>query len=210
MKTFSEILAALRGKPNKTIAVAMAEEEDALLAVSHAYEQGLANAVLVGNRENILSVSDKIGIDISHFDIVHADGEQKAVVTAIQLVREHLADTLMKGKCSTAPLLRGVLDKTQGLRDGNILCHFAAFEIPTYHKLIFMSDAAMNIAPDLTTKVAITENAVTTALNIGLTLPKSGYCNSCRKSKSPGHAMYSGCRYHFENGRSRSNKKCYY
>jgi phosphate butyryltransferase len=172
MNSFEDILRQIKGKPKKTIAVAMAEDAESLMAIAHAHKEGLADAVLVGNKSRITEISAKIGVDLVAFDIIHADGEQQSVVRAIQIVREHLADTLMKGNCSTATLLRGVLDKDHGLREGKILSHFAAFELQTYHKLLYMSDAAMNIAPDLETKIAITENAIQAARKIGVATPK--------------------------------------
>ena len=172
IQSFDELISIVKGRPKKTIAVAMAEEDDVLLAISHAQREGIADGVLVGNKEKIIACGLKHQIDISHFDIVHADDENQSVVRAIQLVREHLADTLMKGKCATATLLKGVLDKDLGLRSGKFLSHFAAFEVPTYPKLIFMSDAGMNIAPDLQTKIAIVENAVAAVRPLGISQPK--------------------------------------
>ncbi len=174
MKTqsFDQVLKCVKGELNKTIAVAMAEEEEVLAAVSMAYREGLADAVLVGDEKTIRNISAEHDIDISAFDIVQADGEQQAVVRAVQLVRGHLADVLMKGKCSTATLLKAVLDKEHGLRSGKLLCHLAAFQVDAYHKLLFMSDAAMNIRPDLLTKVSIVENTIHATQALGIEKPK--------------------------------------
>ncbi len=172
IRSFNELLQQIKGKPKKNIAVAMAEEDDALKAIYEAHRQGIANAVLVGDKEKIIECSQKHHIDISAFDIVHAADEKQSVVRAIQLVRERLADGLMKGKCNTATLLKGVLDKESGLRGGKLLSHLAAFEVPAYHKLLLMSDAALNIAPDLQAKIAITENAIQAAHALGIAKPK--------------------------------------
>jgi phosphate butyryltransferase len=170
--SFADLLSEVKGKPKKNIAVAMAEEEDVLMAISAAHTQGIANAVLVGHREKIVEIAEKHQIDIKPFDIVNAEEERQAVAISIQLVRERLADTLMKGKCSSATLLKGVLDKEQGLRSGKLLSHLAAFEVPYYPKLIMVTDAAMNIAPDLSAKVSIIENAVQAAKLLGIAKPK--------------------------------------
>jgi phosphate butyryltransferase len=172
ISSFADLLSAVKGRPKKTIAAAMAEEDDVLKALFFAQQQNIADAVLVGNKNKILEIAREHSIPIGGFDIVHAESEQQAVSFAIQLIREHLADTLMKGMCSTATLLKGVLDREQGLRSGNILSHFAAFEVPAYAKLLFMSDAAMNIAPDFTTKAAIIENAVQILQHFGISAPK--------------------------------------
>ncbi len=127
---------------------------------------------MVGDKQQIIACGSRQGIDAEKYDIVQSDSEQQSVVRAIQLVREHLADALMKGKCTTATLLKGVLHKEHGLRSGNLLCHLAVFETVHYHKLIYMTDAAMNIAPDLQQKVMILENAVTFFRAINGTDPK--------------------------------------
>jgi phosphate butyryltransferase len=170
--SFDTILSVIKKKPKKTIAVAMAEEVHVLLAIDRAFQAGIADAVLVGDKQKIIDCCDKNKINIKNFDIIPAKSEQQSVVRAIQLVRGGLADVLMKGRCATATLLKGVLDKDHGLLAGKILSHVAAFENIQYHKLLFMSDAAMNISPDLNTKISIIENAITTIAGLGITRPK--------------------------------------
>lgn len=170
--SFEEMLRQVTGHVKRTIAVAMAEDEDILEALCLAHSRDIADAVLVGNKTSILEIAGKGGLDLSSFDIIHAESEQQSVSVAIQLVRQQMANALMKGKCTTATLLKGVLDKEAGLRSGKLLSHLAAFTVPAYHKLLLMSDAAMNIAPDLTGKIAITENAVHAAHQLGIIKPK--------------------------------------
>ncbi|HQG46401.1 MAG TPA: bifunctional enoyl-CoA hydratase/phosphate acetyltransferase [bacterium] len=170
--SFDGLLKRVTGKVKRTIAVAMAEDEDVLQGVALAFERGIADAVLVGDKQAILAVAREHAIDLSHFDIVQANGEQESVAIAVQLIRQQMANALMKGKCTTATLLKGVLDKQAGLRSGKLLSHLAAFEVPAYHKLLLMSDAAMNIAPDLAAKTAITENALAAARLLEIEKPK--------------------------------------
>jgi phosphate butyryltransferase len=170
--SFNDLLRNVKEKPKKTIAVAMADEEDVLAAVANANREGIADAVLVGNRERIFECGERAEIDITNFDIIDVETEQEAVVRSIQLVREHLADVLMKGTCGTATLLRGVLDREHGVRSGNFLSHVAVFEAPGYHKLLLMSDGGMNIAPDVEVKVAIIENALVVARRLEIERPK--------------------------------------
>jgi len=172
IKSFDELVEKVKGEPKKTLAVAMAQDEDVLLALDRAYEAGLADAVLVGDKEEIKARSKSVGVDVTRFDIVNEKDEKHCIVRAIQFVREGLANTLMKGKCNTATLLKGVLDKELGLRAGNLLSHLGVFNVPTYRKLILMSDAGMNIAPDLNAKIVITENAVAIAHRLGIDCPK--------------------------------------
>jgi phosphate butyryltransferase len=88
------------------------------------------------------------------------------------MVHDKEGDILMKGNITSAHFLRGVLDKECGLRKSDVLSHFALFEVPTYHKLLGVTDAAMIIAPDLKTKVAIINNSVEFMNKIGITRPK--------------------------------------
>ena len=179
--SFAELVESVKSKPKKTVAVAMAESEEVLKAISHAHAEGIADAVLVGNRRKIIEISQENDIDISHFDIINTHSENQSVVRAIQLVREHLADTLMKGVCSTSTLLKGVLDKELGIRSGKLLSHIALFELKNYPRLLMMSDGGMNIAPDLEAKVAITDNAVQALRKLGIRKPKVAVIGAVEK-----------------------------
>ena len=86
--------------------------------------------------------------------IVNEENDGAAVKLAVKMVHDNEGDILMKGNVPTAVLLRAVLDKETGLRKGEVLSHFALFEVPTYPKLLGLTDAAMIIAPDLKTKIA--------------------------------------------------------
>ena len=96
----------------------------------------------------------------------------KASIKAVSLIKDNKADILMKGLVSTAPLLKAVLDKENGLRKGATLSHFALIESPYYHKLIGVTDAAMNIAPEFAEKVDIVNNAVEVFHRLGNKNPK--------------------------------------
>jgi len=104
--------------------------------------------------------------------IVQEESDKKAVKLAVKMVHDHEGDILMKGNIPTAVFLRGVLNKDYGLRKSDILSHFTLFELPTYHKLIGLTDAAMIIAPDLKTKIAIINNAVDFMNRLGILNPK--------------------------------------
>ena len=133
---------------------------------------GLVEAILIGNEKKIHDIASKLNLDVSKMKIINEDGDAAAVKIAVKMVREKQADILMKGFVSTATFLRGVLDKENGLRKGDVLSHFALFEIPTYHKLLGLSDAAMIPAPDFKTKIAIVNNAVEFMNKLGYLKPK--------------------------------------
>jgi phosphate butyryltransferase len=96
----------------------------------------------------------------------------KAVEMSVKMVSNKQADVLMKGKIGTSTLLKYVLNKEWGLRTGNLLSHFALFEVETYHKVIAVTDVAMNIAPNLKDKISIINNSVNCLIKLGYILPK--------------------------------------
>ncbi len=156
----------------KTIAVAAADDEEVMLAIAEAIKADLANFHLYGNAETISIMMKKYNLtsndQIKVYDAVGAD----AARLAVQAVSSGNADIVMKGNISTAIILKAVLNKEYGLRTGNVLSHVAVFEVPNYNRLITVTDAAMNIAPDLEGKTAILKNAVHVVRAIGIEKPK--------------------------------------
>ncbi len=154
------------------LALAVAQDSYALDAVSKAAAKGFIKPVLVGNKEQIVQLAHDENIQLDSWEIVDEPDTIKAVEIAVTLVHDGIADVLMKGGCSTAQLLKGVLNKEWGLRKGALLSHFALFEIPAYHKLLGITDVAINIAPTLEDKVAIISNAVEFLKRLGISNPK--------------------------------------
>jgi phosphate butyryltransferase len=181
IKKFLEFESQLKKNEKKTIAVALAEDKDILLALEKARSYGLTQAILIGNRDKISNLLDNHNISADNYEIISAMNEIDAVELAIDSVRNNRAQVLMKGLCSTSNFLKGILDKSTGLRSGRVLSHLAVFESPYYPKLFMMSDAAMNIAPDLNTKIAIVENAIQTAKNLGYNNPKVAIISAIEK-----------------------------
>lgn len=163
---------AKRSGKKKRLVVAAAQDEHSMEAVAAVAKLGIIEPILVGSGKKIRALSDKLGLDLSGMTIVEEENDNKAVARAVKLVHDHEGDILMKGNVPTATLLRGVLDKECGLRKSDVLSHFALFEVPTYHKLLGLTDAAMVIAPDLKTKIAIINNAVDFMNRLGITNPK--------------------------------------
>ncbi|SKA79389.1 phosphate butyryltransferase [Caloramator quimbayensis] len=172
IKSFDEVLEKVRSNGIKKVAVAVAQDEPVLEAVYEAKKLGIADAVLVGDKDKILYCAKTLNIDVSDFEIIHESNNQAAALKAVELVSSKKADMVMKGLVDTATFLRAVLDKEKGLRTGKILSHVAVFDVPALQRIILVSDAAMNIAPDLMTKKQILENAVQVAKAIGIDTPK--------------------------------------
>jgi len=163
-------LAIKSGK--KKLAVAVAHDEHCLEAICAVNNMGLVEAVLVGDERKIHDIAKKLKLDVGGMKIIHEEIDLNSVKIAVKMVRDRQADILMKGNVPTAVFLRGVLDKENGLRKGEVLSHFALFELPTYHKLLGLTDAAMIPAPDFKTKVALTSNAVGFMNKLGYSRPK--------------------------------------
>lgn len=167
-KNFDDLLSKLKVGKRKKLSVAVAQDEPVLEAVKAAKERGIADAILVGNKEEIEKIATKIDMDLSDFEIIHEEDIKKAALKAIELVSSGVADMVMKGLVDTATFLRSVLNKEIGLRTGNLMSHVAVFEIEGIDRLILLTDAAFNTYPDLKQKVQIINNSVMVAKSCGI------------------------------------------
>lgn len=172
IKNFDDVLLKVKSQSTKKVAVAVAQDEPVLEAIKGAKEKGIADAILVGDKEKIKAAADKVQMDLSQFEVVHEANDLKAALKAVEIVSTHNADMVMKGLVDTANFLRSVLNKEIGLRTGKLMSHVAVFEIPGFDRLILLTDAAFNMYPDLKAKVDIVNNAVKVAKAIGIELPK--------------------------------------
>ena len=168
----SELQDVAKENGKKTLVLAAAHDEHSLEAVCNAYKKGIVNAILVGDEEKIRKFAGQLSLDLNGLNIINEPDNLKAVEIAVKKVNRGESQILMKGNVGTALLLKGVLNKDWGLRKGDLLSHFALFELDAYHKLLSMTDAAMNIAPDLSGKVSIINNAVEFMNKLGIVIPK--------------------------------------
>lgn len=161
-------------KQPKRLVVAVAQDEHCLEAVSNAVKKNYVEAILVGDAEMIKEIASRHKkIDLSKMHIINEPVIAEAVAKAVKLVHYGEADILMKGNVGTAVLLKGVLNKEWGLRKNEVISHIALFEIEAYHhKLLALTDVAMNIAPDLNTKVGILNNSIECLRKLGVEKPK--------------------------------------
>jgi phosphate butyryltransferase len=171
IKSFAEVIKSARERGPKTIAVAVAQDADVLNAVSRAHREGIANSILVGDKEEILSIAAQQGIDIEGFEIMDQPDKATACQRAVELVSTGRADIVMKGLVDTSIILKAVL-ADESLRGQNVLSHVGVAEVNGYDRLLVFSDAAMIIAPDLGQKAQILENAVKAARALDIDNPK--------------------------------------
>jgi phosphate butyryltransferase len=172
IRSFDELERLARGGTKKRIALAMAEEADALKAVLQAAARELGEPVLVGQEDRIRELASMERLDLKAFRIVPADGEKECSLQAVALIRSGEAEVLMKGRTATSSLMKAVLDSEHGLKGGGLLSHLTLIESKAYPKLLLMSDPGLNIAPDLAAKASIIENAVRAARHLGVARPK--------------------------------------
>ncbi len=155
--------------PAVIVAVVDAAEEHVLSSAFQAAEAGLLEPVLIGQRNKIEALAEKIGGSCSGFSIVEAHSEDEAAAKGVELVLDGKAQALAKGWIHTDALMHPVL---KSLRTGRRISHVFIADLPGYHKLLYITDSAINISPDLVTKAAIIQNAVDLARIMGVTIPK--------------------------------------
>lgn len=172
VRNFDEVINKVKSSNMKKVAVAVAQDEPVLEAIKAAKEQKIADAILVGDTEEIKKVAEMVGMDLTGVEIIHEKDPAKAALIAVEQVTKGKADMVMKGLVDTAAFLRAVLNKEVGLRTGRLMSHVAVFEIPSYDRLIFITDAAFNMYPDLKAKIDILNNAVQVAQAVGVETPK--------------------------------------
>lgn len=167
-----ELVELAQENPPARVAVAAAAHKLVLQSVQRAVESGLIIPLLVGIESDIRAEAEAIGWELSGEQIVPTKTNLAAADEAVSLVRTGEAQVLMKGYLHTDEMLRAILRHETGLRTDRLLSHVFVLEVPTYHKLLLITDAAINIHPDIPEKAAITQNAVDLARKLGVELPK--------------------------------------
>ena len=169
---YQNLLVRCSSLPPIPTAVAHPCEASALAGAVEAGEKKLITPILVGPIAKIREVAAQAKIDISKLEIVDAPHSHASAAKAVELVREGKAELLMKGSLHTDELLGAVVARETGLRTARRLSHVFIMDVPTYHKVLFVTDAAINIAPTLEEKVDICQNAIDLAMTLGIVQPK--------------------------------------
>ncbi len=173
IRDLNELLLKAKSRPIRKMAVAAAEDEYVLKALLDATKEGIVIPLLVGDKEKIERIAQSIGFNLDGIELIdNREGTTISARIAVSKIKNGEADFIMKGFVSTGDLLKAVLDKESGLRADQLLSHVAFFESPYWHKIFCVTDAAMNIAPDLDAKVQIIHNAVKACRGIGIENPK--------------------------------------
>ena len=169
---YERLLARCKTLPAIPTAVAYPCESSALESALEAGKKRLIEPLLVGPAKMIEEIARKAGLDLAGARVVDAPDAHAAARKAVELVREGKAELLMKGSLHTDELLGAVVAREGGLRAGRRISHVFIMDVPTYHKVLVVTDAAINIAPTLEDKVDICQNAIDLVVSLGVARPK--------------------------------------
>ncbi|MFT6791929.1 MAG: phosphate acetyltransferase [Cellvibrionaceae bacterium] len=155
-----ELIAQKSGYTPLRTAIVHPVDANSLIGAIESAEAGLITPVLVGPEAKIRAVADRENIDIGAYELVATEHSHAAAAAAVELVHKGRVEALMKGKIHTDELMEPIVAKTGGLRTGRRMSHVLVVDIPSYHKPLFITDAALNIHPSLTDKKDIVQNAI--------------------------------------------------
>lgn len=171
-KNFDDLLKKLSQVEKKKVSVAVAQDNEVLLAVKAAKERSIADSILVGDADKISEIATEIGMNLSDYEVVDIKDPVEAAREAVSLVSSGKADMYMKGLIDTKDFLRSVLDKEVGLRTGRPLSHVCVFEMEGVDHLLFLTDVAFVPYPTLEDKANIIRNTVAICEACGINNPK--------------------------------------
>lgn len=169
---YQQMLAKVKGLEPIPTAVAHPCDRESLRGPVIAFQEGIIEPILVGPESKIRAVAEEFGIDLHGIRIVNARHSHDSAAIAVSLVRTGDAEALMKGSLHTDELMGEVVSRANGLRTSRRVSHVFVMSVPTYHRPLLITDAAINIAPTLADKVDIIQNAIELAHIIGIPEPK--------------------------------------
>ncbi len=172
IRSFDDLLVRARHRGPKNVAIAAAQQDVVLDAAEDSEKEGLAEITLVGDEGEIRQIAEAEGVNIERLEIVHVPDPRRAARIVMEMVTERAADIAMKGKIETADFLRAALSKDLNVRQGRLLTHVAAMQIPDFDRLILITDAGVVVAPTLEQKVEIVKNAIFVGHALDVDQPK--------------------------------------
>lgn len=180
--TFEQMVALARSKGSRRCVVACAEDGATLEALAEAGREGIAHGVLHGDEQKISALAAELKLDETRFEVRNSSSPGEAIRAAVHDVAEN-GDYLMKGQVETSMFLHGVLAEGSGLRGDRILSHVAYLELPSYHKVLAITDGGINAELDLKRKADIVRNAVELSRFLGNRKPKVALLSAVERVK---------------------------
>lgn len=185
IKKLDDIFDELKSCNEKAVlSVAAAHDEEVLLAVKDACEMNIIKAILIGEEEKIRKIANEIKFDLTDVEVINECDLKLCAEKAVKLVSSGKADYVMKGLLDTSIILKEVLNKEYGLRTDSLLSHVMIYEVPSYHKLLILTDGGMNISPDVSQKKKIVDNAINAAKSLGIDTVKVA-CLAAKEKVNP-------------------------
>ncbi|MED9947595.1 MAG: bifunctional enoyl-CoA hydratase/phosphate acetyltransferase, partial [Peptacetobacter hiranonis] len=166
------------------LSVAAAHDEEVLLAVKDACEMDIIKAILIGEEDKIRKIASEINFNLDNVEVIDESDLKLCAEKAVKLVSSGKADYVMKGLLDTSIILKEVLNKEYGLRTDSLLSHVMIYEVPSYHKLLILTDGGMNIDPDVSQKKKIADNAIKAAKSLGIDTVKVA-CLAAKEKVNP-------------------------
>ncbi len=183
IRSLDQMVAKVLSRGRKyRIAVAWAHDSNTILAVRKAAGEGIAEALLIGRKKQILENCSASGISPEDFSIIESEDEVSAAAEAVELVKTGEADIVMKGLVGTGNFLRAVMDREKGLMlPGAVLSYVGALQLPGYGKLLFITDPAVIPFPNLEQKIAMAEYAIEMTSRFGIDKPRIALIGASEK-----------------------------
>lgn len=185
IKKLDDIFNELKSCDKKAVlSVAAAHDEEVLLAVKDACEMDIIKAILIGEEDKIRKIASEINFNLDNVEVIDESDLKLCAEKAVKLVSSGKADYVMKGLLDTSIILKEVLNKEYGLRTDSLLSHVMIYEVPSYHKLLILTDGGMNIDPDVSQKKKIVDNAIKAAKSLGIDTVKVA-CLAAKEKVNP-------------------------
>jgi len=182
IKSLDEMLKTVKSAGNKRVVVACGHDPHTIEAAFRAEKEDVADVTLIGDKERMKRIAEEKEIDLSLFDIIEENDDLKSGKKAVRMVREKEADVLMKGLINSAVYMRLILDKEKGLlAEGKVLSHVTVIEVPTYPKLLFVTDVAVIPLPTLSQKIEMLKYAIDIAHRFDIEKPKAAIIAASEK-----------------------------
>jgi len=172
IRNFAQLLEATLERAPKRVAIVGAGQRQTLHAVRLARDMGLARCILIDDPGRLGAVAGEEGVSLEGVKILEEGDMVEAAYKAMEMIHTEEADLVMNGRALPVQLMKAALDREKGLRIGKVISDVSIFEIPDFDRLIFISDVGIVVSPTLAQKVAIVQNAIDTAIELGVAQPK--------------------------------------
>jgi phosphate butyryltransferase len=170
--TFDQLLEAALERAPKRVAIVGGGQRQTLHAARLARGLGLAHCILIDDADRLHSVAAEEGIELGGMELIEERDMVRAAYRSVEMVHAEEVDLVMNGRALPVELMKAALDRDKGLRMGKVITDVSVFEIPGFDRLIFVSDVAIVVSPNLAQKVAIVQNAIDTAIELGVERPR--------------------------------------